>query len=74
VQRRGIGSALLRALATELAAGGCGAASLWVLKQNQAARRFYERRGGVLLAEVPGPNGRAGLAEVAYGWRDLVRL
>ena len=68
-QRQGAGSGLMKAMAGALFERGHRAMSLWVLEQNGPGRRFYERLGGTPVAEK-----RAGLAEVAYGWRDLRQL
>jgi len=68
-QRQGVGSKLMKAMASALLERGHGAMCLWVLEENQAARRFYERLGGALIAEK-----RASLAEIAYAWPDLRRL
>jgi ribosomal protein S18 acetylase RimI-like enzyme len=68
-QRQGAGLRLMKAMASALVEGGHRAMSLWVLEQNGAARRFYERLGGTLLAQK-----RARFAEVAYGWADLEEL
>jgi GNAT superfamily N-acetyltransferase len=65
-QGRGVGSGLMKAMASALLECGHRAMSLWVLEQNSHARRFYESRGGMLIAEK-----RASLIEVAYGWSDL---
>lgn len=68
-QRQGAGSGLMKAMAAVLLERGHLGVSLWVLAQNGPARRFYERLGGVPIAEK-----RDGLNEVAYGWSDLRRL
>jgi ribosomal protein S18 acetylase RimI-like enzyme len=68
-QRQGAGSGLMKAMAGDLLERGHRGVSLWVLEQNGAARRFYERLGGMAIAEK-----RSGLVEVAYGWADLRRL
>jgi len=65
-QRQGAGSGLMKVMASALLERGHHAASLWVLEENEAARRFYEHVGGTLIAEK-----RANLVEVAYGWSDL---
>jgi GNAT superfamily N-acetyltransferase len=39
----GVGRALLTAAETALRDGGCQAATLWVLRDNDRARRFYDR-------------------------------
>lgn len=43
--RRGYGRELLQAAIDELSAMGFGSAVLWVLTENQAARRFYSIEG-----------------------------
>jgi GNAT superfamily N-acetyltransferase len=68
-QRQGAGSGLMKAMAGVLFERGHRALSLWVLKQNSSARRFYERFSGTPIAEKRGT-----LAEVAYGWNDLRQL
>ena len=73
-QRGGTGAALLRAVASSLLAQRIGAASLWCLKTNCIARRFYERLGGEIIAENANAHGQATLVEIAYGWRDLASL
>jgi hypothetical protein len=44
-----------------------------VLKANPA-RGFYERMGGVLVAEQDIEIGGVMLPEVAYGWKDVSSL
>jgi GNAT superfamily N-acetyltransferase len=68
-QRLGAGSGLMKAMAGALVHRGHCAMSLWVLEQNSAARRFYERVGGTPIAR----KSRA-LAEIAYAWSDLEHL
>ncbi|MGC1300809.1 MAG: GNAT family N-acetyltransferase [Caulobacteraceae bacterium] len=70
----GAGRKLMSSLAEILAAVGRGGVSLWVLVENQAARRFYERLGGKLLGERFERLPEAVLTEVAYGWPDLKTL
>ncbi|MBP8250857.1 MAG: GNAT family N-acetyltransferase [Herpetosiphon sp.] len=41
---------------------------LWVLKDNQAARGFYEHLGGKVIAEAPTRMGDPPLLKVAYGF------
>lgn len=70
-QRQGVGGRLMRLMAEELRARGHEWASLWVLRHNFPARRFYERLSGRKI----GVEGMwRGVPEVAYGWRDLERL
>src|SRR5580700_7187015 len=45
-QRRGIGRALMSALASDLIGRGLNGVTLWVLRENAAARRFYQRCAG----------------------------
>jgi GNAT superfamily N-acetyltransferase len=68
-QRLGAGSGLMQAMASALLGRDHRAISLWVLEQNSAARRFYERIGGRPIAKKSGR-----LEEIAYGWSDLERL
>jgi GNAT superfamily N-acetyltransferase len=65
-QGLGAGSGMMKAMARALLERGHRGMSLWVLRQNANARRFYERLGGTLIVDKPG-----GLGEVAYGWSDL---
>lgn len=73
-QRRAIGRRLLFALASDLLARDFGAASLWVLRDNAVARRFYERYGAQLVAEREDARADGVLLEVAYGWTHLAEL
>lgn len=70
-QRRGVGRALMRRMAEEMGENGVKWATLLVLRDNLPARRFYESLGGRRF-------GREtlwrGVAQVAYGWRDVARL
>jgi GNAT superfamily N-acetyltransferase len=68
-QRQGVGSGLMKAMATALIELGHHSMSLWVLEKNTPAREFYERRGGTRIAKK-----RQRIAEVAYGWADLRQL
>jgi len=71
MQRRGTGRALMQAMARFLVSRGITAASLWVMRDNRGARRFYEIIGGRLVAEKGEARGGVTIAEVAYGWDDL---
>jgi ribosomal protein S18 acetylase RimI-like enzyme len=73
-QRQGIGVALMRALAGTLVDLGYHGLALWVLRENVLARRFYERCGGMTVAEKSDDRGVAVLVEVAYGWDDAGML
>jgi ribosomal protein S18 acetylase RimI-like enzyme len=61
----GLGAALMRAGMRELRALGQDSATLWVLRDNQRARRFYERLGWR-------PDGRTSTAD--YGGVELEAL
>jgi GNAT superfamily N-acetyltransferase len=67
-QRAGVGRRFMRLMAENLRARGVEWGSLWVLRQNFPARRFYEKLGGRKI----GVEGLwRGVPQVAYGWRDL---
>ncbi len=70
-QRRGVGKALIRALASHLIRENHQSASLWVLKANMGARQFYEHLGGKVISEKSDTRADVTLHEVAYGWRYL---
>ncbi|MEO7000908.1 MAG: GNAT family N-acetyltransferase [Ktedonobacterales bacterium] len=72
-QRQGAGRRLTAAVAQHLAACGHRGLIIWALAENIAAGRFYERLGGVVVAEQPIEIGKP-LVEVAYGWPDLPAL
>jgi ribosomal protein S18 acetylase RimI-like enzyme len=73
-QRKGIGVRLLRAMASDLVYRSFEAASLWVLRDNLVARRFYERNGAQVVGQREDLRNDAVLVEVAYGWTDLGQL
>ena len=73
-QERGIGRLLMTTMAVNLAEQGFQAASLWVLRDNLQARRFYERIGGNLVADRQDIRDGLVLEEVAYGWSRIDRL
>lgn len=73
-QNAGTGRRLMRAAARSLHDRGCHAASLWVLRDNQPARSFYERLGGAVIGEKEDHRDGATLVELAYGWRDLAGM
>jgi len=73
-QRRTLGRRLLGAMAADLSGRGLSAVSLWVLRDNAPARRFYERYGAKVVAEREEPRPDGVLLEVAYGWMDLSEL
>lgn len=72
--RRGIGTALLRAVAGELAERQMPSMLAWVLSKNRPARQFYRARGGrsagrrrLEIAGLP-------LDAIGYGWRETSGL
>ncbi|HEX3504826.1 MAG TPA: GNAT family N-acetyltransferase [Xanthobacteraceae bacterium] len=68
-QGRGFGRELMNAMAANLSGRGHLGASVWVLRDNFRARRFYESLQGALVAERQDVRGAITLMEVAYGWR-----
>ncbi len=73
-QGLGLGRLLMAELARALLGRVQRGVSLWVLRENLAARRFYERLGGELVGEKEDRWEDGLLVEVAYGWTDLDRL
>lgn len=73
-QGGGIGHSIMRWMARRLLADGHHGVSLWVLRDNARARTFYERLGGVEVADREEVRPEATLFEVAYGWSDLRSL
>jgi len=72
-QGQGWGRRLMGNMAVEMLAGNRRSAVVWVLRENPS-RWFYERLGGVRLAEQPIYFAGVRLTEVAYGWSDLLPL
>ena len=70
-QAQGAGRSLMAAMSQALRTAGHEAASLWVLRQNLPARRFYEKLGGVIVGEKADVQSDRILIEDAYGWRNL---
>jgi len=73
-QGGGLGRRLVTAVAQDLASRGFQSLVIWVMKDNQAARGFYEKLSGRLAAEKPIHIGGEDLLEVAYVWPDLTLL
>jgi len=73
-QRRGVGRALMRAVASRLAVGDPRSMLLWVLETNAPARRFYHALGGTVVGKQSIDIGGVILGEVAYGWPDAGAL
>lgn len=74
-QGRGVGARLLIETARALAARGASSLIISVLRDNLAARGFYERLGGVAEPPrlEPAPGGGF-LHEITYRWTDLQAL
>jgi ribosomal protein S18 acetylase RimI-like enzyme len=70
-QRKGHGRELLHAMAAALREKGLRDMIVWVLRDNTAAREFYERLGGTYVRAQPITIGPTTLEEVSYGWRSL---
>ena len=70
-QRHGHGRELVHAVAGALQEMEMPDMIVWVLRDNAAARHFYERLGGVYVRAQPITIGSATLEEVSYGWRRL---
>ena len=75
-QGKGLGRALIRQSAHELATRGLDSLLIWVLRENTIGRRFYERLGGRAIREKPLEEfpGAADHIEIAYGWSDTSPL
>ena len=70
-QGRGHGRRLVEAVVNGLREMELPNMIVWVLRDNAAARRFYERLGGDYVREQPITIGSSQLREVSYGWRSL---
>lgn len=73
-QGRGGGRSLLAVMSGKMSSAGHSAASLWVLRENEPARAFYEQLGGIVVGERTETGAHGALVETAYGWRDLRAL
>jgi GNAT superfamily N-acetyltransferase len=72
-QRRGIGRGLFGVAAAFLKSLGMTELTIWVLAENQPARRFYVALGGMVTEEKIVTIGRP-MPEVAYFWPDVEDL
>ena len=70
-QRQGIGRRLTQAIIRRLIDDGYYSMLLWVLKDNQGSRKFYEKMGGELVGEKQYEIGGELLDAVGYGWKDI---
>ncbi|GAB2178302.1 N-acetyltransferase family protein [Dongia sp. agr-C8] len=69
VQGKGLGRALIAAIAHHWQVGGRRAPMLWAFRDNDY-RKLYDKLGGTVFAEGVDE----GAPDVAYGWRDLNQL
>lgn len=58
-------------MAAAMTLRGMTAASVWALRDNWKARRFYEKMGGKLVSDRPLMFDGTQVMEVAYGWGDI---
>ncbi|HKC19862.1 MAG TPA: GNAT family N-acetyltransferase [Candidatus Dormibacteraeota bacterium] len=70
-QGHGHGRRLVRGVAQGLRDVKLADMIVWVLRDNRAARHFYERLGGTYVRTQPITIGSALLEEVSYGWKSL---
>jgi len=70
VQKCGIGTALLRKLASRLDEDGFKSMAVWVLEDNVSSS-FYEKSGALRVSSKQIEIGGALLPVVAYGWPSL---
>lgn len=73
-QRQGTGRTLVRAVAQRLADDGMISMLVWVLSENNGARRFYEALGGQFVRETVADFMDAPIPDTAYGWADTAAL
>lgn len=73
-QGRGVGRALMRAVARRLAAADITTLLVWMLRENHPARRFYAALGGQFVREQPAMFEGIMLMDAGYGWRDTAIL
>ena len=71
---RGIGKALMQEMATALYAQGFTSLELGVLKENKAARAFYEGLGGKHVHEGAFKYDGFEMPDVVYEWKDIRTL
>lgn len=69
VQGKGLGRALIAAIAHHWQVGGKRAPMLWAFRDNDY-RKLYDKLGGTVFAEGVDE----GAPDVAYGWHDLDKL
>lgn len=69
-QHKGIGAALLQAVAETLIKRGCATVMLWTLEKNRI-REWYEKLGGVIIGQKKFEVDGWDVHEVAYGWNPI---
>lgn len=72
--RKGLGTQLMAAAATEMKARKHKSLCLWVLEGNKRAIAFYKARGGQKCGTKTVDIGGKMLPEAAFGWRDTAPL
>ena len=70
-ERRGIGRMLMNAVARGLMSLGFESMIVWVLRDNWAAREFYEALGGAYVVRGVMDLDGTDVPVVSYGWRNL---
>lgn len=73
-QHQGMGQALFTAVVKDLQQLGFDSMMLWALAQNQSARHFYEKAGGILIGEKEYDRWGGQYPLVGYGWPDITHL
>jgi ribosomal protein S18 acetylase RimI-like enzyme len=71
--RRGVGRALMREFAARMVSEGYRSLVIWALRENPACG-FYQRMGGMRVAEQTIEISGKTLPEVAFGWADILVL
>ena len=70
-QGRGIGRDLVRAVAAQLAAQGCGALIICAVTASSPARGFYEAIGGRVIGEADFDEEGWSIPQTVYGWDNI---
>jgi len=74
IKRRGVGRALFAQFMAELVGRGFTSCGLWTLKNNVAARRFYEAMGGRTGETRIDRRNNLDYEDIAYLWDDVSRV
>jgi ribosomal protein S18 acetylase RimI-like enzyme len=70
-QRQGIGRQLTETVIHRLVKDGFSSMLLWVLKDNESSREFYEKMDGEFAGQKQYEIGGKMLDAVGYGWKDI---